>query len=114
MRVAQQRESVVMLLASVSFRAQPHKRGELLSAVDEMVERMRQAPGCRHCRLLVDTEDSNAFILASEWLSVASADAFFASRVFQTFKGIRILLRGEPVIVLDEVQSRITRLLQAS
>jgi quinol monooxygenase YgiN len=102
-----------MLIASVSFRAQPHKRGEMLSGVDEMVERMRQAPGCAHCRLLVDTEDPNAFILASEWLSIASADAFFASRGFQTFRGIRILLRDEPVIVLDEVQSRITRLLQA-
>ena len=72
------------------------------------------APGCGRCRLLVDAEDANLFILASEWLSLAAADAFFESRNFQTFKGMRILLRDEPVIVLDEVQSRITRLVRAS
>ncbi len=88
-----------MLLASVSFRAQPHKREEILSAVDEMVERMRQAPGCGRCRLLVDTDDPNAFTLESEWQSAAAADAFFESREFQIFKGIRILLRDEPLIV---------------
>jgi quinol monooxygenase YgiN len=100
-----------MLLASVSFRAQPHKRGELLSAVDEIVERMRQAPGCGRCRLLVDTEDPFAFTVASEWQSPRAADAFFDSRDFQIFKGVRILLREEPVIVLDEVGSRITRII---
>jgi quinol monooxygenase YgiN len=101
-----------MLLATVSFRAQPHKRGEILSAIDETVARMRQAPGCGRCRLLVDTEDPNAFTLASEWQSTASAETFFDSREFQIFKGIRILLRDEPMIILDEVASRVTRLIR--
>jgi quinol monooxygenase YgiN len=104
---------VTMLLASVSFRAQPHKRGEILSAVDEMVERMRHATGCGRCRLLVDTEDPNAFTLASEWHSAQAASVFFDSRDFQIFKGIRILLRDEPLIVFDEVGSRVTRPLRA-
>jgi quinol monooxygenase YgiN len=103
-----------MLLVSVTFRAQPHKRGEILSAVDETVERMRQAPGCGRCRLMVDTEDPNAFTLSSEWLSMTTADAFMSSRGFQIFKGIRMLLRDEPIIVIDEVQSRVTRLIRAS
>jgi len=102
-----------MILASVSFRAQPHKRAEILSAIDPAVERMRQAPGCGRCRLLVDTEDSNAFTLASEWQSMFAANAFFESRDFQIFKTIRILLRDEPLIVFDEVQSRVTRLVRA-
>jgi quinol monooxygenase YgiN len=102
-----------MLLASVSFRAQPHKRSEILSAIDDMVERMRQAPGCGRCRLLVDTEDPYTFTLASEWQTPDAADTFFESRDFQIFKGIRILLRDEPVIVLDEVRSRVTRLIRA-
>ena len=100
-----------MLLASVSFRAQPHKREEILSVVDEMVERMRQAPGCSRCRLLVDTDDSNAFTLESEWQASTAADAFFESREFQIFKGMRILLRDEPLIVFDEIRSRTTRLI---
>jgi quinol monooxygenase YgiN len=101
-----------MLLASVSFRAQPHKRAELLSAIDETVARMRQAPGCGRCRLLVDTEDPNAFTLVSEWQSAHTADAFFESRDFHIFKAIRILLREEPLIVFDTVESRVTRLIR--
>ena len=100
-----------MLLASLTFRAQPHKRGEILSAVDEAVIRMRRAVGCERCRLLVDTEDPNAFTLMSEWHSGDEAEAFFNSREFRVFKGIRMLVREEPVIVLDEIQSRLTQLI---
>jgi quinol monooxygenase YgiN len=100
-----------MMLASIGFRARPHKRGELLSAVDVTMERMRAIPGCERCRLLVDTEDPNAFTLVSEWHTARDAEVFFGSRDFQIFKGVRILLKEEPVIVLDEVGSRVTRLI---
>src|SRR5262245_27320779 len=103
--------SFEMILASISFRAQPHKRAELLSAVDVTVERMRAMPACERCRLLVDTENPNAFTLTSEWHSANDAEAFFSSKDFQIFRGIRMLLKEEPVIVLDEVGSRITRLI---
>jgi quinol monooxygenase YgiN len=102
-----------MLIASMSFRAQPHKRAEVLSAVDETVRRMRQASGCSRSRLLADAEDPNAFTVMSEWRSTDTADEFFNSRDFQIFKGIRILLRDEPVLVFDEVRTRVTRLLRA-
>jgi quinol monooxygenase YgiN len=102
-----------MLLASMSFRAQPHKRAEVLSAVDDTVRRMRLASGCARSRLMADAEDQNAFTLLSEWQSTETADAFFSSRDFQVFKGIRILLRDEPMLVFDDVSSRVTRLLRA-
>jgi quinol monooxygenase YgiN len=101
-----------MLLASLSFRAQPHKRAEALSAVDSLVQRMRGSTGCARTRILMDTEDANAFLIASEWSDPDAADAFFASREFQIFRGVRILMRDEPLIVLDDVRSRITRLLR--
>jgi quinol monooxygenase YgiN len=104
---------LAMMVASISFRARPHKRAELLSAVEATIERMRARPGCERSRLLVDSEDANAFTLISEWLSAADADAFFASREFQVFRGVKILLKDEPVIVLDEIGSRVTRLLTA-
>ena len=101
-----------MFLASIGFRIQPHKRDEVLSAVDETVRRMRQASGCARSRLMADAEDPNAFTVLSEWQSADTADVFFSSRDFQIFKGIRILLRDEPVMVLDDVRSRVTRLLR--
>ena len=101
-----------MLLASIGFRIQPHKRAEALSAVDETVKRMRAASGCARSRLLADTDDPNTFTVMSEWQSASTADVFFSSRDFQIFKGIRILLRDEPVLTLDEVQSRVTRIVR--
>jgi quinol monooxygenase YgiN len=101
-----------MLLASLSFRAQPHKRAEALSAVDFLVQRMRGSTGCARTRILIDTEDANAFLIASEWSDHDAAEAFFTSREFQIFRGVRILMRDEPLIVLDDVRSRITRLLR--
>jgi len=101
-----------MLLASIGFRVQPHKRDEVLSAADETVRRMRSASGCARSRLMADADDPNTFTMLSEWQSADTADVFFNSRDFQIFKGIRILLRDEPVIVFDEVHSRIVRLLR--
>jgi quinol monooxygenase YgiN len=102
-----------MILASIGFRARPHKRSELLSAVDELVERMRALAACERCRLLVDADDPNTFTIASEWQSAGDAEAFFNSREFQIFRGVRMLLKEEPVVVIDDVASRITRVMPA-
>ena len=101
-----------MLIASLSFRVQPHKRSEALSAVDALVQSMRTAPGCARSRILSDTEDANAFQIESEWGDPAAAEAFFASREFQIFRGIRILLRDDPLITFDDIRIRIARLLR--
>ena len=76
-----------MLLASIGFRVQPHKRDEVLSAADETVRRMRSASGCARSRLMADADDPNAFTMLSEWQSADTADVFFNSRDFQIFKG---------------------------
>jgi quinol monooxygenase YgiN len=102
-----------MLLASIRFRVQPHKRGEALSAIDETIKRMRMAVGCDRSRLMADADDQNTFAVMSEWQSAETADRFFNSSEFQIFKGIRILLRDEPVIILDEIQTRVTRLIRS-
>src|SRR5262245_65109531 len=49
-----------MLLASIGFRVQPHKRDEVLSAADETVRRMRSASGCARSRLMAGADDANA------------------------------------------------------
>jgi quinol monooxygenase YgiN len=103
-----------MLLASISFRVQPHKRSEALAAADDLVHRLRAAAGCSRSRMLTDTEDPNLFVVVSEWANAQGAEAFFSSREFQIFKGARILMRDEPFIVFDDVRTRVTRLLRAA
>jgi quinol monooxygenase YgiN len=61
---------------------------------------------------MADADDQNTFAVMSEWQSAETADRFFNSSEFQIFKGIRILLRDEPVIILDEIQTRVTRLIR--
>ena len=108
-------ESVTeQLLASIAFRTQPHKRAEALSAVDEVTRRMRHARGCARARLLADSEDPNSFLVLSEWLTAEDADLFFGSRDLQLLRGIRILLRDEPVILFQEVRSHAIRPMRAS
>jgi quinol monooxygenase YgiN len=102
-----------MVIASISFRSQPYKRSEILSAVDDTVERMRRTDGCERCRLVVDAEDPNAFTIVSEWRVERDVEAFFSSRDFQIFRGARMLLRDDPVLVLDEVRCRATRVVRA-
>ena len=97
-----------MVLAWIGFRAQPHKRAEILSAVDEVVREMRANSACAAGRLLVDHEDPNTFIIESEWRSTEDVDSYFDSREFQIFKGIRMLLRGEPFVMVDDVRARTT------
>lgn len=99
-----------MTVAWLNFRLQAHKRDEIVSAVDELKERMRRTSGCTQARLFANSDDPLALTLTSEWATSDEAAAFFSSRDFQVFRGIRILLRGEPLIVFDEVQTRVTRL----
>ena len=102
-----------MLLASISFRVLPHKRAECLGCIDSLADRIRTAPGCRRSRVMNDIDDADAFVLVSEWNEPEPAEAFFTSPEFQIFKGIRILLRDDPCIVLDDVRSRMTRMMRA-
>jgi quinol monooxygenase YgiN len=104
----------LMLLVNISFRVHPHKRAEALSGVESLVERLHTVAGCVRSRILTDVDDLNTFMLASEWNDSNAAEAFFGSREFQIFKGIRILMREEPFIVLDDVRARVTRLMRAS
>jgi hypothetical protein len=64
--------------------------------------------------MLGEVEDSNAFTIVSEWSTAAEAEQFLGSREFQILKGIRMLLRTEPVLVFDDVQVRVTRLLRSA
>ena len=68
-----------MVIASLTFRTQPHKRAEVLSAMDALLERLRNVPGCVRGRLLADVEDSSAFTLASEWSNGEAVASFFES-----------------------------------
>ena len=68
--------------------------------------------GCSRSRVMNDTDDINTFVLVSEWKEPGQADVFFGSREFHIFKGIRILLRDEPYIVLDDVRTRMTRMMR--
>jgi quinol monooxygenase YgiN len=103
-----------MLLASIRFRSQPHKRAEVISAVEELIERMRHAPGCTGSRLLTEADDENSLMVVSEWHAMEQVEEFLQSRDFLVFKGIRILLRNEPVIVFDYLQDRVTRVIRSN
>ena len=101
-----------MVTTSLSFRVQPQSLGAVLSVVGEIAESMRRSSGCRHSRLFSDLDDPHAFVLVSEWPDTRSAELFLQSRELRVFRGIRILLRSEPLVVLDDVRTPQTQSLR--
>lgn len=95
-----------MQVATVILRVHQHKRTEALSAIDELMRRMREWPGCKSCRLLADAENGIDLTLISEWEMRRDLDGFLASRDFLILQGMHILLREEPQAMLDEVVAR--------
>ena len=100
-----------VLIASINCRADPDKRAKLFNTIKVTLEKMRGLRACERCRLLLDAEHPDAFTLLSEWNSASEAEGFFNSTDFQGFDSVRTLLEEEPVLVLDEIASRVTRMI---
>jgi len=100
------RISSAMHVATVNLRVKENKRTEALSAIDGFIRRMHTCPGCLTCRLLTDALDSQLLTLVSEWDSREALDGFLSSREFLILQGMRIVLRDDPQVILDEILLR--------
>ena|SRR5204863_3671330 len=100
-----------MVVTWVQARIHPHKEAEVLSAIDHLISRMSGQHRCEMTRLLSDCADPHSFFIVSEWASSADVHAFLASSDFEIFKGMRMLLRSQPIVVVDDVRHRLTRLI---
>jgi quinol monooxygenase YgiN len=88
------------------MRVKDDKRTEALSAIDGFVRRMHTWPGCLTCRLMSDAGDTQLLTLVSEWDSREALDGFLTSREFLILQGMRMVLREEPQVILDEILLR--------
>jgi quinol monooxygenase YgiN len=95
-----------MHVATVNLRVRDDKRSEALSAIDGFIRRMHAWPGCLTCRLLSDAGDTQLLTLVSEWDSREALDGFLASREFLILQGMRMVLRDDPQVILDEILLR--------
>jgi len=67
---------------------------------------MHTYPGCLTCRLMTDAGDSQLLSLVSEWDSREALDGFLSSREFLILQGMRLVLRDDPQVILDEILLR--------
>ena len=95
-----------MHIATVHMRVKEDKRSEALSAFDGFIRRMHLWPGCLNCRLMSDAGDTQLLTLVSEWDSREALDAFLSSREFLILQGMRMVLRDDPQVILDEIHFR--------
>jgi quinol monooxygenase YgiN len=105
------RMSPSMHVATVNLRVKDDKRAEALSAIDGFIRRMHMWPGCLTCRLMTDAGDTQLLTLVSEWDSREALDGFLASREFLILQGMRLVLREDPQVILDEILLRSRMLL---
>jgi quinol monooxygenase YgiN len=95
-----------MHVATVNLRVKDDKRSEALSAMDGFIRRMHTWPGCLTCRLMADAADCQLLTLVSEWDSREALDDFLSSREFLILQGMRIVLRDDPQVILDQIVLR--------
>ncbi|HEX5109811.1 MAG TPA: antibiotic biosynthesis monooxygenase family protein [Vicinamibacterales bacterium] len=95
-----------MHVATVHLRVKHDKRAEAFSALEGLVRRMLQWPGCLTCRVMADLSKSHELTLVSEWDSREALDGFLASGEVLILQGMRLVLHDDPQLVLDEVQLR--------
>lgn len=74
--------------------------------MEGFIRRMHTWPGCLTCRLMADAGDAQALTLVSEWDSREALDSFLSSREFLILQGMRVVLRDDPHVVLDEILIR--------
>jgi quinol monooxygenase YgiN len=97
-----------MLVASIHLHVRADKRGEFVSAVSDLLDAVRWAPGCLGCRLLTECEDRNGFVLVSEWDGRSFLNRHIESREFQILEGMRMLLTEDSRLIVDDVVTRAT------
>jgi quinol monooxygenase YgiN len=100
------RESHIVLVAKFMLAVKPEKRGEFLSAIGALIDRTLRLRGCSACRLSVDCDDADGYMLISEWQSRGGFVEFTGSRELHVLCGMRGLLSAEPHVVLDDVRRR--------
>jgi quinol monooxygenase YgiN len=88
------------------MRVKDDKRTEALSAIDGFVHRMHTWPGCLTCRLMSDAADTQFLTLVTEWDSRDALDGFLSSREFLILRGMRMVLREDPQVILDQILVR--------
>jgi quinol monooxygenase YgiN len=95
-----------LYLASVILQVRPGKRPEVLSAIQQLVRRMRALPECMGCRSHAATDDENTFVLISEWITHTAPDDLLKLDEFLVLRGMRILLERDTKIIVSEIASR--------
>jgi quinol monooxygenase YgiN len=95
-----------VLVASIACRVRPAKQREFLAAVDRLMAHTRQQRGCLDCRLAADPADAASLTLIFEWTDRESHQHFVQSTEYGVLRGMRFLMTGTPIVVVDEVIAR--------
>ena len=58
-----------MIIVTLHLKVTPEKRGQILEIFRSMIGPTTVQPGCRHCDLLVSTQDDDLLVLLEKWES---------------------------------------------
>ena len=95
-----------MLVASIVCRVRPAKQREFLAAIDRLMIQTRKRRGCLDCRLAADPVDPANLTVIFEWNDRDAHEGFIRSEDYGVLRGMRFLMTGVPVAVVDEVTVR--------
>ena len=95
-----------MLVVSVMLRIRSEKRSEFLGAIDSLLPRMRWLLGCLGCRLVAEYDAQDTWSIVCEWDDRLTFDRFMRSRELDILHGMRMLLRDDARVTVDDVVTR--------
>ena len=81
-----------MIIAIITMKAIPAKRGELLQTLRSMTEQIRTEKGCESCYFYQDVDNENIVIITEDWATQDDLDNHLRSDMFGALIGAKSLL----------------------
>ena len=92
-----------MIAFSLSVVIRRSRHTDCKTCVGAILEPSRVLPGCICCHLYADTEESDAFTLAQEWVTQEDLDLYLGSDAFKTLVAAIEMSEEPPAIRFDTV-----------
>jgi len=98
-----------MIVNTARITVPPDKRTEFFQTINELLEPIQAAKGCRGFRFYVDTKDENTSLLMGEWESESDLENHLRSNDFAILQGAITVLgirRDEFTALTNEFAER--------
>jgi len=86
------KEEPIMITITITMKARPAKRQELLQTLHELTDEMRREHGFLDARIRMNGGNNNVLTFIEEWVTQEDVNAYMGSDYFHVLRGAMKLL----------------------